>query len=62
MRRPPESTRSNFNATSGRGNWLFLFRRGGSTIMIQRAALRSRLEKSAEAESAAKLKGSRMGH
>jgi hypothetical protein len=54
------SSRPIFNATlRAAASWLFFLRRGGSTVMIQIAALRSRLEKSAAAEPAAKLNGFR---
>jgi hypothetical protein len=40
------SSRPIFNATlRAAASWLFFLRRGGSTVMIQIAALRSRLEK-----------------
>src|ERR1700748_3141154 len=49
------SRRPIFIATLWAGpSWLFFLRRGGSTRMTQRWALRSRLEKSAAAEPPAK--------
>ena len=60
IRRPPEDSRPIFNATlRAAGGWLFFFRRGGSTVMAQIAALGLRLEKSVAAKPAAKLKGFR---